>query len=579
MVSHGRDKKETKAKPQQQQRRGKKKGGKSNDGGDHDDDAAVMRDMDLPDDHSIFGGSSVASSNDAGLAVEGFDGDGDDDGGDGDLDMGGDPERAECAAANRASRLSEALSLASTVASVSFGLLPELRHRSSFSSRVAVCHSHAGSSTHSSPPHPSTAYQHPRRKKKERRSAKREGVMRAIFKAVTTCATGPAGREILEGRWSSVWEACSCSVAGRGGAGPTEQYAACRVIEACSVVLGGDRDDVVAAVSGPLRKVVNATGRAAQVRGAALRCLSMVHFVCGTDCLEEGEDSSSVMDLCEAVGGQERYRGDRTPPSLRATALDCWSLLCTTLHDAHVAGGGGDDDDDADAGWGGGGAATMGAGRGLRLLPLLATCLDSSDPGLRRSAGEALSLIHECRLRMGIDDDEADNSTERKFVRGSWDGSDQEALMDEVRQRMSELSVTSSHRISKHARREQRSTFRDFASTVVEDEFPREVVNWRGGKLTLDSWGGIVQLNFVRHCLQGGFQVQLMTNETLHAIFGDALRAGGGGASSSLSQIEKRMFLSKTSEASKAADRTMTKQRRARTNVKNHFLTSDGEDI
>jgi hypothetical protein len=91
-----------------------------------------------------------------------------------------------------------------------------------------------------------------------------------------------------------------------------------------------------------------------------------------------------------------------------------------------------------------------------------------------------------------------------------------------------------------------------------------------------------VQLSFVRHCLQGGFQIQLMMNKTLHAIFGDALHAsggGGGGASSSLSQIEKRMFLSKTSEASKAADRIMTKQRRTRTNVKNHFLTSDGEDI
>ena len=408
-----------------------------------------------------------------------------------------------------------------------------------------------------------------------------------MFRAVTTCATGPAGREMLEEHWSSVWEACSCSVSGRGSAGPTEQYAACRVIEACSVVLGGDRDDVVSAANGPLRRVVNATGRATQVRGAALRCLSMVHFVCGTGCLEVGEDSHSVLDLCEAVGGTERYRGDRTPPSLRATALDCWSLLCTTLHEGHVAGGGGggggddddDDDDDADVGGGGGGA-----GRGLRLLPSLATCLDSPDPGLRRSAGEAVSLIHECRLRMGIDDDEADNATERKFVRGSWDGSDQEGLMDEIRERISELSATSSHRISKQARREQRSTFRDYASTVVEDEFPSEVVNWRGGKLTLNSWGEIVQLSFIRHCLQGGFQIQLMTNKTLHAIFGDALHAsggggGGGGASSSLSQIEKRMFLSKSSEASKAADRIMTKQRRTRTNVKNHFLTSDGEDM
>ena len=124
-MSHGREKKEAKAKPQQQRRGGKKKGGNNDD--DHDDASAMMmRDADLPDDYSIFGGSSVASSNDAGLLddVGGFDGDGDDNGDDGDLDGGGDAERAECAAANRGSRLSDALSLASTLSSVS--LCPSL---------------------------------------------------------------------------------------------------------------------------------------------------------------------------------------------------------------------------------------------------------------------------------------------------------------------------------------------------------------------------------------------------------------------------------------------------------------------
>jgi hypothetical protein len=396
----------------------------------------------------------------------------------------------------------------------------------------------------------------------EKRSAKREGMLRTMFKAITTYAAGREGRDVLENHWSSIWEGCSHSITGKGNAGPTEQYSACRVIEACSVILGDDRDDVVVAVHGTLRKVVNATGRSAQVRVAALRCLSMVHFVCGTDCLEEDEDRHSVMDLCVLVCA-ERYRGDKTPPSLRAAALDCWSLLGTTLHDGRIAAGDADDGD-------------VELGRGLTILPLLANCLDSSDAGLRRSAGEAVSLIHECRLRMGLDEYEADNATERKFRRGSWDGSEWEVMMDEVRQRMSELSVESSHHMSRQAKKEQRSTFRDFVRTIVDDEYPDEVVNWKGGKLTLGSWKGIVQLNFVRHCLQGGFQAQLMTNETLHAIFGSALTITSG---SSLSQIEKRMYLSKTSEASKAADRVLAKQRRTRTNVKNHFLTSDGEDM
>ena len=146
--------------------------------------------------------------------------------------------------------------------------------------------------------------------------------------------------------------------------------------------------------------------------------------------------------------------------------------------------------------------------------------------------------------------------------------------MDEVKQRIAELSVESSKGMSKQAKKQQRANFRDFNNTIVDDESPDEVVNWRGGKLTLNSWKEIIQLNFIRHCLQGGFQIQLMTNETLQGVFGVTYTSG-----SSLSRLEKRLYMSKTSEAAKAADKAMTKQRKTRTNVKNHFLTADGDDI
>ena len=115
------------------------------------------------------------------------------------------------------------------------------------------------------------------------------------------------------------------------------------------------------------------------------------------------------------------------------------------------------------------------------------------------------------------------------------------------------------------------------STTIIDDESPNQVVAFRGGTLVLSSWREIIQLNFMRHCLQAGFQIQLMTNATLQAIFG----ADGGilNASSGMSQLEKRLVMSKTSEASKAADKHMTRQRRNRQNVKNNFLLCDGEDI
>jgi hypothetical protein len=151
--------------------------------------------------------------------------------------------------------------------------------------------------------------------------------------------------------------------------------------------------------------------------------------------------------------------------------------------------------------------------------------------------------------------------------------------MDEVKQLISQLSVESGHHMSKRAKKEQRATFREFMSTIVDDEPPCEVVTFRGGTLTLQTWKEVVQLNFVRHCLQGGFQIQLVTNTTLHTIFGANGQLLNDVTGASLSQVEKRLILSKTSEASKAADRNLTQKRRVRTNVKNDFLNADGESI
>ena len=66
-------------------------------------------------------------------------------------------------------------------------------------------------------------------------------------------------------------------------------------------------------------------------------------------------------------------------------------------------------------------------------------------------------------------------------------------------------------------------------------------------------------------------------NQYLHEIFGAdiaVLDSGDG-----LSNLEKRMFMSKNSEASKIRDREMNKDRKKRSNVKNYFLDADGEDI
>lgn len=388
----------------------------------------------------------------------------------------------------------------------------------------------------------------------EKRSAKRESNLRKIFKGLTQYATGESGTITISNKYIDICTVCFYGL--RNGAA-AEQYAACRVLEATSVILGSDQDEYYEHIQETLRRIIMTTSasRATPVRIAALRALSMANFICTSD----QETTENLLDLCEEVANVE-YRNERVPTTLRAAALDCWGLLATTLPNHYLAG-----QDDVTI------------GRGLAILQLLKDCLDTSCVELRSASGECIALIHEARLALGLAEDEGENTTERKYARGSWENSDFEVLMDEVKQRIAELSTESGYHLSKKVKKEQRATFREFVTTIVDDEAPEEVVSFRGGNITLNSWEEIIQLNFIRHCLQGGFQIQVMTNATLQAIFG----ANGSvlNALENMSSLEKRLVMSKTSEQAKLADQDMTKKRRVRNNVKNHFLTADGDDL
>lgn len=397
----------------------------------------------------------------------------------------------------------------------------------------------------------------------EKRSTKREQSLRNLFKCITQYATHSIGQETIQFKLDDTILPFCTNGLRYGIASPAEQYASCRVLEATSIVLGSDHDEYCECIYDTLIKVIKATGRASQVRSAALRALSMAYFICASD----PSTTDVILDLCQNVCA-ERYRGEDVPPNLRSVALDCWALMSTTIHGVFIAG---DDHVCSDT------MDDTNVGRGVSMLPLLQDCLNHDNLELRCAAGECVALIHEARLEIGIDDDKIENTTERRYRRGSWDGSEWEVLMDEVKQRVAELSVESGHHMSKKAKKEQRGVFRDFMATIVDDESPNEVVSFRGGTLTLKTWREIVQLNFIRHCLQSGFQIQLMTNTTLQLMFG--LDARALNSNSTMSQLEKRLILSKTSDASKAADREMLKRRKSKRNKQNHFLTIDGEDI
>jgi hypothetical protein len=389
----------------------------------------------------------------------------------------------------------------------------------------------------------------------EKRSFKREAMLKMWFKSLTQYAT-MAPYEVVEQWREELVKACSQYALLRGS--PSEQYAGCRVLEAMAILIGDH--DLYEQLSKRLIRSIQSAHKAPPVRVSALRALGMLVF-CGTD---DEIITESVLDLCEEIV-QGQYRGQATPPALRASAWQVWTLLATTIHELYVSG-----------------KTDESIGRGLVLLPLVTECLETDEQVLKEAAGQAMAYIHDCRLRLGVDaldgdEHQVENNTDAKYTLGSWEGSEWEDDVDEITQTIYELAHSSGHYLSKKAKKEQRHVFRDYLGMLQDNESPEVVVNFRGGTLELTRFGDVVALEFVKRCLQGGFQIQLLTNPTLQAIFGcdgDVL-----GHSNGYSQLEKRLFLSKTSEASKLKDQHRHKGRKKRQNVKDHFLTSDGDAI
>ena len=398
----------------------------------------------------------------------------------------------------------------------------------------------------------------------EKRSAKREQSLKSWFKALTQYASDPP-YETVQHHHDGLIEACCQHVLYRGTSSPSEQYAACRVLEALGV-LTENSHDLYEEISKRLMRTIHSTHRATPVRSAALRALGMV-VLCGGD---EMDDliTESVMELCETIITTPDYRGQTTPPVLQAAAFQVWTILATTLHEWYVSG-----KDDGTT------------GRGLPLLPTILQCLEdesTSESALQRkeAAGQAVVYIHDARLRLGADESQVENTTDAQYKLGSWENTEYEDIMEEITQSVYQLAHASGHHMSKKAKKEQRSVFRDFLNLLQDNETPDHVVQFRGGSLELTTWKDIITLEYMKRCLQGGFQIQLLTNPALQFLLGAngaALRGSRGGGG--YSQLEKRLLLSKTSEAAKSKDMNRHKGRDKRNNIKNHFLTADGEDL
>ena len=318
-------------------------------------------------------------------------------------------------------------------------------------------------------------------------------------------------------------------------------------------------------------------GRSAEANEAAIEALSMMCFVAASG----PEETMQVMSLFRKVysgssKGMFRIQGRawrcvrrlslallahcslhaHTHPhtqtaitgDVQAAALRGWTLLFTTVP-----------------------AWKLGTDFVEDHLKGLATLLHGDNVDVRAAAGEAVTVVYDtCELaNLPV------SSPAGEEEHGEENGKNEEATVDrleDIVSRMQDLAKNRGDetRRSKKDRVVLRTTFRELSAIIEGGEIPEQKVKLRHGDvLVVDTLAANIQLNAFRSFLGEGFQVHLLSNPLLHQVFGFRPTEE---PPERLTSLQKRMYRSPASAASKERSENRKSQRRASAAYKSGFL-------
>ncbi|CAH1449505.1 unnamed protein product [Lactuca virosa] len=107
----------------------------------------------------------------------------------------------------------------------------------------------------------------------------------------------------------------------------------------------------------------------------------------------------------------------------------------------------------------------------------------------------------------------------------------------------------------------QRNTFRDILEFLEGGYAPKTSVKIGGESLTTTTWSQLIQLNFLKRFLGGGFVKHMQENEFLHEVFDFTPKKKILSSTDRVSGIDKRMYRSPNSIVNKARNQFLNKQR------------------
>ncbi|PWA99434.1 interferon-related developmental regulator family protein / IFRD protein family [Artemisia annua] len=361
----------------------------------------------------------------------------------------------------------------------------------------------------------------------EKRGSTREKALENIIEAFNSSLP----HEFIETKYATLLHQCLHSVK-KGSS--KEITLASHVIGllALTAGLGEKAAEILEDSVTPISEALKSRSEAAKLE-SLLEGLAVIAFVGGN----EPEETEKCMQLMWQVVHPKlgpNVVATKPSPAIITAVVSAWSFLLTTME-----------------GW------TLDPKLWQECVSYLSTLLDKDDRSVRIAAGEALALIYE----MG---------DLEKFCGGSKGDSDSSVkdaahihsfrrkILNQVRNLSAEAGGKA---IAKKDLNNQRNTFRDILEFLEDGYAPETSVKIGGGSLTTLTWSQLIQLNYMKKFLGGGFVKHMQENEFLHEVFNFTPKKKSLSKEDRVSGIDKRMYKSPNSILNKARTQFMSKQR------------------
>ncbi|KAI4339818.1 hypothetical protein MLD38_024718 [Melastoma candidum] len=368
----------------------------------------------------------------------------------------------------------------------------------------------------------------------EKRGATREKALSAIIDAFNS----ELQHEFLEKKFATLLHQCITSLK-KGSA--REISLASHTIGLLAITVGcGDNAREIVEESVPvLAQDLKSRRGDPQKLSKLLECLAVITFVGGNDPAET-EKAMEIMWQAVLPKSGSNVIAVKPSPAVISAMVSAWSFLLTSMDR-----------------W------SLDPKKWQDSISYFSSLLEKEDRSVRIAAGEALALIFE----MGSLEKFASDAG---AVDGSNNGSDKtgggmvhiHGLRAKVLNQVRNLSMEAGGKGSaKKDLNSQRNLFKDILEFLEDGSCPEMSIKIGGDTLTTTTWTQLVQLNYLKHFLGGGFVKHMQENELLHQIFGFTPKKNTGGAGHQMSSEEKRLFKSPNSIVNKARTQYLNKQR------------------